>query len=512
MLRRTIGRDSRSFDLFNMQPAKPSQQGLSGTSILHSILAVASVGLTTAALFLPRSQLATPVIALLYLLPVLVSTTRWGLGSGITASVCSFLAFNFFFITPYYTFVVHQSQDVIVLFVFLIVAIVISQLVGRVKSSLASARAREQEVMHLYGLSSRLAGTRHPAEVGRSLADKIQDILSPSLIQVRLQITPDAPPTLLTMPEGLLPPGEPAYHIPLKTDRGLLGDIRLWMADQPVGDADRRLLQALAGQGALALERANLVEAETRAAILEESDRLKSALLSSVSHELRTPLVTIKAAASSLQDWTVAWDSPTRVELLSALEEEADRLNQLVGDLLNMSRIEAGALKLQRQWNMLIEIVDTVVAQMQHSLADYRLKIVVAEDLPLVLVDPVLLQQVFGNLLSNCLKYAPSGTAITLTTDIPERNPQQILIQIVNEGPPVPEEHLEHIFDKFHRVTAADRVPGTGLGLSICRGIVEAHGGRIWAKNVPSGFAFCLTLPLTWEDSVPHRVPIEPER
>jgi two-component system sensor histidine kinase KdpD len=176
-----------------------------------------------------------------------------------------------------------------------------------------------------------------------------------------------------------------------------------------------------------------------------------------------------------------------------------------------MSRIEAGALKLRRQWNILVEVVDTVIDQMDSALSNHRLDVEVAEDLPLIPVDPVLIQQVFANLLSNCLKYAPEGTAILINAQTQGKEPEEILVQIANEGPPVPEEHLEHIFDKFHRVTAADQIPGTGLGLSICRGIVEAHGGNIWAENLPGGFAFWLTLPVTWKGAAPQRVPVEPE-
>src|SRR5574341_810757 len=468
------------------------QPSAAGYSIFQTILAAGSVAAITAILFALREYLTTPIIALLYLLPVLLSTTQWGLGAGITASVCSFLAFNFFFILPYYTLVVHQSQDVIVLFVFLIVAIVISQLVGRVRSSLASAEAREREVIYLYELSADLAGLRHPEEVGRMLAKKIHEILEPACIQVYLQLTADSQPMALQMPNGTPPPRRPDRVIPLAANRGSLGEIRFWEGDRSVSRAESHLLLALAGQGALALERAALAEAETRAAILEESDRLKSALLSSVSHELRTPLVTIKAAATSLRSGTVAWESEAR------------------GDLLNMSRIEAGALKLQRQWNILAEIVDTVAASLRAALAGHRLEVNVPDNLPLVPVDAVLLHQVLANLLSNCLKYAPVGTAIGITARVQEEG-GEILVQITNEGPPVPEEHLEHIFDKFHRVTAADRVPGTGLGLSICRGIIETHGGRIRAENLPRGFAFKFTLPLTWEGTVSPRMPADPE-
>lgn len=476
-----------------------------GTSIVQMVVAVAGVAATTAVLVLLRQQLTTPVIALLYLLPVLGCTGRWGLGSGIVASACSFLAFNFFFLSPYQTLVVHQGQDVIVLFVFLIVAIVISQLVGRAKSSLAHAQTREQEVIQLYKLSVELGGARHPKEVGKILASHVQDIFNPARVQIVLTPIGEGQPIEIMLPDGAPPARDPDCSASLRVRRGRLGEIRVWEGSHIFGEAENRLLHVLAGQGALSLERVALAEVETRATILEESDHLKSALLSSVSHELRTPLVTIKAAATSLRSGAVGWDTEARNDLLAALEEEADRLNQLVGELLNMSRIEAGALKLQRQWNILSEIVDTTINQMQAPLRDHRLKIEVSEDLPLIPVDPVLLQQVLANLLSNCLKYAPKGTIIHLTAHTQQE--ASMLVEITNQGPPVQPEHLDHIFDKFHRVTAADQIPGTGLGLSICKGIIEAHGGLIWAENLPDGFAFKLELPLIVEGMPSPKMP-----
>jgi two-component system sensor histidine kinase KdpD len=268
------------------------------------------------------------------------------------------------------------------------------------------------------------------------------------------------------------------------------------------------LLQTFASQGALAFERARLSQAESRARVLEESDHLKSILLSSVSHELRTPLSTIKAAASSLRGNEVSWDSSARVELIAAIDDEADHLNMLVGNLLDMSRIESGALKPKLEWNILSEIVGSVLARMRHSIDGHKLEIDVPESLPFVPVDYVQMEQVFTNLVSNSLKYAPSNTLIRIQANI---EADAIHIQVSNQGPHVPPEHLERIFDKFYRITAADRVTGTGLGLSICKGIIEAHGGRIWAENVPDGLAFNFTLPLTWDGAPPPKLPMDTE-
>jgi len=251
----------------------------------------------------------------------------------------------------------------------------------------------------------------------------------------------------------------------------------------------------------LALERAALERAETRARVLEESDRLKSSLLSSVSHEFRTPLATIKAATTSLLSDQIPWDSHDRKELLSAVDEETDYLNYLVGNLLDMSRIEAGALKPNRQWNILAEIVQGVISRMHRVLRDYRLEVDIPEELPLVPVDYIQMEQVFTNLFHNSAKYAPAGSTIQVSAS--QQDGDSLIVMVNNEGPQVAFDHLERIFDKFYRVTEPEKVSGTGLGLSICKGVIEAHGGRIWAENLPHGFTFIFTLPLTWEGASP---------
>jgi two-component system, OmpR family, sensor histidine kinase KdpD len=475
--------------------------------LLGLLLTIVMIAAVTGALFLLGGWLTTPSIALIYVLVVLLCTTLWGLTAGIIASIGAFLTFNYLFIPPYYTLFVHHTQDIIVLFVFLIITVVLSQLVGRAKSGLTQARLRENEVLHLYTLSVDLAGAREPAAIARMLADKLAEVFDAATVEINLYSDRG------TMTFRSIPYNHrnnraiPVHLLPLSAARGALGEVRLWSA-HPFGETETRLLRALVTQGALALERTVLAAANTRATILEESDRLKSALLSSVSHELRTPLVTIKAAAESLRTGAVDRRSDAADELLAALEEEADRLNNLVGDLLNMSRIEAGALKLQRQWNVLAEIVDTSITRLSPQSSNHSIVVDVSEDLPLVPVDHVLMQQVFNNLISNCLKYAPSATAVTVHAEVPP-DTASVLVEVRNQGPHVPEEYLEHIFDKFIRVTDADRIPGTGLGLSICRGIIEAHGGGIRAENLPGGFAFIFTLPLAWEGHASPHIPIE---
>jgi two-component system sensor histidine kinase KdpD len=311
----------------------------------------------------------------------------------------------------------------------------------------------------------------------------------------------------VSLPEKDAPAeGKPARVVPLQTARGLIGEIALWRSEPPVTPPEERLLSIFASQGALAIDRARLAQAATRARVLEESDRMKSALLSSVSHELRTPLATIKAAVTSLRSKDLLLEGEARSELLAAIEEETDALNDLVSNLLDMSRIEAGVLRPQRKWNALAEIAAGPIRRLRQSAGSRSISNHISFDLALVPVDWVQMERVFTNLISNSLKYSPENTDILVRAQ--ELKNRTVLVEVVNGSPPVPEEHLMRIFDKFYRVTAADQVTGTGLGLSICKGIIEAHGGRIWAENRPDGFVFKFTLPLDWEGNLP-RLPEE---
>jgi two-component system sensor histidine kinase KdpD len=465
--------------------------------------ALAIVGAVTSIFFTVREALDITLIALLYLIPLGMITAFWGLGPGLASAALSFLTLNYFFIQPYYMLAVHQPADVIILVIFLVVAVVISQLVGRMQAGLAAANAREREATQLYELSTALAGLHDERSIVRVLARQIQSLSQGGCVEVRL-ISGQS----VHVPEIEMPFNQADLTLPIESARGMLGEIKLWKTETAIASEERRLLRTFASQGALALERAGLVEAESRAKVLEESDRLKSALLSSVSHELRTPLATIKAAASSLRGGEVGWDSPASVELVAAIDEEADHLNMLVGNLLDMSRIESGALKPKREWNILPEIAGGVLSRMRRLTGEHRIEVDLPDDLPLVPADYVQLEQVFTNLVSNGLKYAPVRSVIRIRAKVED---EMIHVQVSNQGPQVPADDLERIFDKFYRITAADRITGTGLGLSICKGIIEAHGGRIWAENVRDGLAFHFTLPLLWDGASPPKLPMENE-
>jgi two-component system, OmpR family, sensor histidine kinase KdpD len=461
------------------------------------------VGISAGILFPFRPWLHSTTVALVLLIPVVICTTKWGFGPGILSAILTFLIYNFLFLTPYYTFTVHDPQDIVALGMFLVIAVLISQLVGQSKRSLDTAVAREQELYRLYELSMSLTGVNHPKEVVDVLTHKVSQTIPSCSVEVIVPENKNEKEIrgYQNNSRGEIQP-QPFVVFPLKTGRGAIGEIRIWKNNFPLTPPETRLMQAFSAQGALALERAFLAQAESRSKILEESDRLKSALLSSVSHELRTPLATIKAFVTSLLSDQISWDTVERKELLLAMNEETDHLNLLVGNLLDMSRIEAGAMKPNRKWNQLSEIVEAVVKRLSNGLTDNHVILDIPEDLPLVPVDYMQIDQVFTNLLSNSAKYSSTGS--TIQVQARERTQEkELMVQVINQGPCLAEEHLDQIFSKFFRVTQTEKVSGTGLGLSICKGIIEAHGGRIWAENLPNGLAFKFTLPLLVEGMVP---------
>jgi two-component system sensor histidine kinase KdpD len=474
-------------------------------TVLRFIFTILVVAAFTLVLWLFRAYLSIQVVALLFMLPVLLSTRLWGLAPGILSALISFLTFNYFFTQPYFTLMVHQTQDFLALIVFLIISVVISQLLGQDQESLAAATAREREATRLYELSLALAGLMNDQDILQILAEKICETFYAEKVSVDLhdglEATTFGCPTEPARQASEASARRPDQVFPLATVRGQLGSVNLWRSAGKLSRAEERLLNTFTSQGALAIERARLIKTENRATVLEESDRLKTSLLNSVSHELRSPLATIKASISSLRSGMVDWDTEARQELMTGIEEETDHLNQLVGNLLDMSRIETGALNPQRKWNSLSEIVGGVVKRMHQDVQKHRIVVNMA-DIPPVPVDYIQMEQVFTNLISNSVKYAPPETEVSITARL--KDDQMLLVQVSNEGPHVTESDLPRIFDKFYRVTAAEKITGTGLGLSVCKGIIEAHGGKIWAENAPGRFIFNFTLPVTWEGMYPH--------
>jgi two-component system sensor histidine kinase KdpD len=281
-------------------------------------------------------------------------------------------------------------------------------------------------------------------------------------------------------------PGASGLYLPLTGSRDTVGVLGLRPQDPRSLQAPEQLhqLEIFASQTALAIERARLAEDAERAQVRAETERLRNSLLSSVSHDLRTPLASITGAASTLLENDERLDAGTRRDLLETLHEEADRLNRLVQNLLEMTRLESGALQLHTEWHPVEEVVGAALGRFGKALARRAVTTRVPPDLPLVPMDDVLIEQVLINLLDNVLKYTPAESPIEVSA-------------VADRGPGLPPGEERRIFEKFHRAEAAPTVRGAGLGLAICRGIVQAHGGRIWAENRPGGgVSVRFTLPL----------------
>jgi two-component system sensor histidine kinase KdpD len=296
-------------------------------------------------------------------------------------------------------------------------------------------------------------------------------------------------------------------HLPLTGSAKVLGVLSVQPGDpQRLRDPDRlKLLQSFANQTALALERCSLAEAAEHAHAQAETERARSALLSSVSHDLRTPLAAITGAASSLRDDAGTLPEVTRRGLADTIAEEAQRLNRLIGDLMEMTRLESGALRVRKEWHSLEEVVGAALVRLESRLGDRPVNLTIPDDLPLVPLDDVLFEQVVWNLVENAEKYTPAGQPIDVTAAIEER---ELRFEVADRGPGLTAGEEQRVFEKFYRGSKASNRSGVGLGLAICHGIVEAHGGRIVATNRAGGGAvFTVWLPLEWE---PPRVEAEP--
>ena len=469
-------------------------------------------------------SLANP--SLVFLTAVLVCAVRWGVRPSIVAALLSLLVYNFFFVPPLHTFTVASPQDLLTLVVYLIVAVLTSHLAARVREQADAATQREARTAALYAFSREIAGAAELDDVLRAIVTQVSHLLRAPVVVLlpeagRLVLKAGAPtPRHLTDAEHAAAtwawqhyqpaghgtetvPGTEWCYLPLGTAQGTVGVLGLQF-DTPrvtLSPDQRRLLEALAGQAAVAIERAQLVQAMAQARVVTATERLRDALLSSVSHDLRTPLVSIIGAVSSLLTYGARYDEATRRDLLLTIQEEAERLNRFVGNLLDMMRLESGVLALKPEWADLQDVIGTAVARLAAPLSRHRLVVEVEPGLPMLRVDFVLLEHVLVNLLENAAKYSPPGTTIRLGA---RREDDAVVVDVADEGVGVPVEDLERIFDKFYRVQRGDRQgAGTGLGLSICRGIIEAHGGHIAAKSPTNGQGTVLTVRLPLEHEPP---------
>ncbi len=471
----------------------------------YSIAAIITAAITLC--FLPIvSSLESANIALFYLLGVFVVAAVAGLGPGIFASLLSFLAFNFFFVPPLYTLHVEDPQNVLRLITYLVVAVIASGLATRAHNEAAAAQRRVTEMAALYNLSQAISAQVDLDRILPTIAETTCRLLNTSMCTILIydENGHSYEHTVVGQPDARLH----MISAFMRDGATVLGALRV-AEHTPSGGLDKHeswLLDALAAQAHLAIERARLVKQAAHTQALAESDQLKSALISSVSHDLRTPLAVIKGAVSTLLADDVTWDAATQRGLGQTIDAEADRLNRIVGNLLSISRIEADALQLARDWEDLAEVIGSVLQRMTLQLTGHPVAVELEPDLPLVSVNATLIDQVFTNLLENTVKYTPPDTPITIMARREQDSAEpHILVTIRDRGPGIPLGQSARIFDKFYRGPALQSADGgAGLGLAICKGIVEAHHGRIWAANCPDGgAAFLFTLPLTTD----HRPP-----
>ena len=485
----------------------------------YAVTLLMIVAATGAGLVL-QQFLASPNVALVFLTAVLGSAVAYGLWPSLFGCLLSVAAYNFFFLQPLYTPTVTDPENAVTLFFFVVVAVIVSNLTSRVRSQAIAARERARTTEELYQFSRKLTG-----------AISLDDLLSATAFQIASMLQLRA---ALLLPEGgrlalragypadgrlsaaeltaaehclqsALPTGrgspiEPAsswMFLPIRTGRGAVGVVGLARdADGPViAGEQRRLLDALTDQAALAIERVNLAAAVDRARLVAETDRLRTALFTSISHDLRTPLASILGAATSLNTEADALDPAARGEMARTIQEEAERLNRFIANLLDMTRLESGAIVPRASLVDLSELVGSALERCSKILAGHRVELRLAADLPMLDLDAVLFEQVLFNLLDNAAKHSPAGSTIALEA---RRAGGLVELQLLDQGEGIPAQDLERIFDKFYRVQAADRQrAGTGLGLAICRGFVEASGGTIRAGNRGDGpgAAFTITLP-----------------
>jgi two-component system, OmpR family, sensor histidine kinase KdpD len=477
------------------------------------LLAALMVGLVSILCIPIHFYIQSTNLVMLYLLAVIISALYLGRGPSILASMLSVLAFDFFFTDPKLSFSVYDTQYLLTFLGLFGTGLAISNLAGLVRSQVETSQNRELRTATLYNLSRELTRSSDLNAVLQTVLLHLSQTFERKAVimlpeKVGLEIRAASPGLSLSsaeteaaewayqhaQPAGLgtnTLPETPLRWQPLQTVQGVVGVLGV----QPnplhplVSMEQRQLLEAYSSLAALAIERASLADQASRARLLQEAEKLQSALLNSISHDLRTPLASVTGALSSLheaeaEDSEIVMDHATRLELIDTGWEEAERLNRLVGNLLDMSRLEAGAVRLNREDGDIEDIIGAALSRLRNRLRGYHIHTQIPASRPLVWMDSVLIEQVLVNLIDNAAKYSPLDSHIEVGVD---QTADQLNVWVADQGRGIPEGDLEHIFEKFFRVQRPDGVSGSGLGLSICKGIVEIHGGTIRAQNRPTG-------------------------
>jgi two-component system sensor histidine kinase KdpD len=495
---------------------------------LRYAVAILGVIVMTALYKYSGAQVNTTTVALSFLLLVLITASTFGLGAGILTSIASVFCLNYFFLPPIGTLTIQDPQNWLALLAFLATAVITSQLSAAARERAQYAERRREEVFKLYELSRAIIATPDFETAVSSIARQVVEVFNFAYCAVFLptdgkwqRVAVAAEPRFIDSFKPALNEIEMVFTdgelqvFPVTRDtnwKSSTTDIqtpyRVAYAPLKVGvrsigvmvvaamQLERGAGEAIAGMVALALERARFLQEVSRTEALRQSDELKSALLASVSHDLRTPLTSMRAAVDNLLQEEIAWDEAALREFHVIISEEVNRLTRLVQNLLAMARIEAGELRITKHWEEVSEIIANVLERCANALRDHKVKIEMDETLPLVKLDSLLIAEALHHLVENAAKYSPAGSLVTLKARLEK---EALLISVADEGQGLAISEFGRVFDKFYRGSKrqTQRQEGTGMGLSIARGIIEAHGGRIWAEpGKLKGAVFSFAIPV----------------
>ena len=467
---------------------------------------------------LVRKTIAPTNIVIFYLLIVVIAAVWWGRRLAVVVSILSVLVFDYFLVPPSLTFVVSDLQYIFTFIGFLVVGLVISTLASKTREQAIQAQEKEAQVTMLYRLSKDLAVADSLEEALRTIRMNVGQIFScytaiflPASFGIELSSFDSEFPieeheiaiaTWVFKNEkeagwstDILPAAK-AYYLPLKTSQGVFGVLGVFFkkGKEVLDSRENSLLSALASQAAVGIQRIKLFEVSHQMELVRETEKLQAALLNSISHDLRTPLVSIIGALSSLLQDSSSLNADMRKELLKTAYEDSSSLNRLVGNLLDMTRVEAGTLKINSRLCDLRDVIGTSLQALKDKLEKRDVWVNIPQGMPEVPMDFTLMMRVFVNLVDNAIKYSNPETPIEIMVKLLEN---AVKIEVKDKGFGIPQEDITRIFDKFYRAVKPRQVTGTGLGLSICKGIVEAHGGSIFAgNNSVKGATLTVILPL----------------
>lgn len=440
------------------------------------ILALLIIAVLTAVSWTLRGILTLGNFTVIYLLTVLILAIRRGTGPALLASTLGFLCINFFLVQPLYTFLVADSRELLDLVIFFVVATLAGQLGARIRQQAKDAlqQAHEQQILY------RLTRSFNQLTTNEGVFETLMQVMREDLHAREAYVLPYA--------SGEITQDETVHYLLLQADTKVYATLCVAFP-KPATPSQQRLMMTCASQAAMALQRIDLTERARKSQQYEESDRLKTAILHAVSHDLRTPITVIKSSANNLFSLNDRLSPTERIEMAQTIENEADHLDKLVGNLLDMSRLRAGAIRLNSQANSLEEVVGDVAAQVWQRTGQERIKISFPDDMPLITFDYGLMLQAVTNLVDNALRYEPLDRQIEIRGCM-EGYDARLLV--INHGENVRPEDREHIMEPFYHGPEGH----IGLGLPIAKGIVEAHHGRLWVEDTPNGGAtFVIALP-----------------